>query len=484
MYRLPAVHRRLLAAALPLALALFVGLAGTRSRATAAPLGQGQPIACAWEKQALQAPLGLYHLATAFDPVAKKAYYYGGINQIGQAVDNLGALDLSNADLAKARFGNVGALGSRSLSYGAAAAFRTAGDLSAAYFIGGADPDGDGKNSVQIYTPKTNQWRSTVPSGSVDRIFGAAVYVPGHDVIVVQGGTKRCPIDGGDAAQGDCQGENLGTSYLRVDDATGELRFLPGPKGGPQNLVGSSLIYEPLSRQVLAYGGSPDNNLAETRVFVLDLADADLSKATWSVLTVEGVRPQGRYFHSAAYDSARRMMIVQGGIRVAGFADTENVLTDTWALHLGGVKPEWQNLSSNLRDWVGATMVYSAQHGKVLHFGGRNQFKSRTAPSQTTNRDLNALGCRTAPTPTPEPTRVPVNAGEPKLCDSLQGRVPLAIINNAMANPQDVGGYGELSNPSLPPGPLNPPKTYLGLANNGVPFHPLFNSVVFKAACP
>ncbi|MBK7780622.1 MAG: hypothetical protein IPJ58_07505 [Ardenticatenia bacterium] len=270
-------------------------LASTRPM-DAAPLEQdGAALACAWEKLAPQTPL-IYYMATTYDGAGRKAYSYGGINQAGQAVDNVSVLDLSNADLSKARFVNASTVGSRSLSYGAAAAFRPAGDKSAAYFIGGADPNGDGKNQVQVLTLKTNTWRSTVPSGSVDRIFSAAVYVPGHDVIVVQGGTKRCPLDGGTPAQGDCHGENLGTSYLKIDDATGELRFLPGPKGGPQNLVGSTLVFEPLSRQVLAYGGSPDNNLAEARVFSLDLSDPDLSKAAWKALTVEGARPRAATF--------------------------------------------------------------------------------------------------------------------------------------------------------------------------------------------
>ncbi|MFI0608036.1 MAG: kelch repeat-containing protein [Anaerolineae bacterium] len=458
-------------------------LASTRPM-DAAPLEQdGAALACAWEKLAPQTPL-IYYMATTYDGAGRKAYSYGGINQAGQAVDNVSVLDLSNADLSKARFVNASTVGSRSLSYGAAAAFRPAGDKSAAYFIGGADPNGDGKNQVQVLTLKTNTWRSTVPSGSVDRIFSAAVYVPGHDVIVVQGGTKRCPLDGGSPAQGDCQGENLGTSYLKIDDATGELRFLPGPKGGPQNLVGSTLVFEPLSRQVLAYGGSPDNNLAEARVFSLDLSDPDLSKATWKALAVEGARPQGRYLHAAAYDTTRRMMVVQGGIRVAGMSDSENVLTDTWALDLSSVKARWVNLSATLKDLVGGAMIYPAHHAKPMQLGGRTQYKSRSAPVQTANRELSALGCRTAPTPTPEPTRVPIDVGAPKICSGLLGKVPTAIITNAMANPQDIGGFGEPANPALPPGPINPPKTYLGLQNTGVPFHPLFNSVIFKSACP
>lgn len=469
---------------LPFCLLAVLGLSSAGPM-QAAPLAQGGvDLACSWEKLVPQMPLGLYYSATTYDAIGRKAYSYGGVNQAGQAVDNVSILDLSNADLTKARFSNAATVGSRSLSYGAAAAFRPAGDKSAAYFIGGADPNGDGKNQVQVYTLKTNTWRSTVPSGSVDRIFSAAVYVPGHDVIVVQGGTKRCPLDGGTPAQGDCQGENLGTSFLKIDDATGELRFLPGPKGGPQNLMGSTLVYEPLAKKVLAYGGSPDNNLAETRVFSLDLADPDLSKASWMALTVEGARPQGRYLHAAAYDTTRRMMVLQGGIRVGGMTDSEKVQTDTWALDLSTVTPRWVNLTATLRDLVGGAMVYPAQHGKPVQLGGRAQYKSRTAPVQTANRDVNALACRTAPTPTPEPTRVPVNVGAPKVCDGLRGKVPSAIINNAITNPMDISGFGEPANPALPPGPLNPPKTYLGLQNTGVPFHPLFNSVIFKPACP
>ena len=39
------------------------------------------------------------------------------------------------------------------------------------------------------------------------------------------------------------------------------------------------------------------------------------------------------------------------------------------------------------------------------------------------------------------------------------------MINRAVANADDVRGFGEPLNPGLPPGPTNPLKTYLGLQN-------------------
>jgi hypothetical protein len=99
------------------------------------------------------------------------------------------------------------------------------------------------------------------------------------------------------------------------------------------------------------------------------------------------------------------------------------------------------------------------------------------------------------PTPTATdvpPTRTPTavvptattGPGEPQVCDFILSRVPAAVIDAAIANPTSVAGWNQLANPSAPPSPFNQPRRMLSLSNVGVPYHPIFNPVIYKAGCP
>jgi len=109
------------------------------------------------------------------------------------------------------------------------------------------------------------------------------------------------------------------------------------------------------------------------------------------------------------------------------------------------------------------------------------------------------VSCPVPPTPTPThtstppptatvitgPTTVPTEGpGRPHVCEFVLNRVPTAAISRALANPQLVRGWGELANPSAPPSPYNQLRRWLSLHNISAPFHPLHNTLVFKAGCP
>jgi hypothetical protein len=84
----------------------------------------------------------------------------------------------------------------------------------------------------------------------------------------------------------------------------------------------------------------------------------------------------------------------------------------------------------------------------------------------------------------------PASAQQPpadaKVCPQLAGwqLVPQAVIDDALANPGNYGGWMQPANPALAPGPFNPLRTYLSLMTVAKPFHPIFNSVVWKPGCP
>lgn len=83
--------------------------------------------------------------------------------------------------------------------------------------------------------------------------------------------------------------------------------------------------------------------------------------------------------------------------------------------------------------------------------------------------------------PTPTPTGPTGGAGT--VCPRLSGRVPGAAISEAMANPASVNGWGQRCIPSQPAGPTNGLRTHLGLQNESLAYHPLFNGLIWRCGC-
>lgn len=83
----------------------------------------------------------------------------------------------------------------------------------------------------------------------------------------------------------------------------------------------------------------------------------------------------------------------------------------------------------------------------------------------------------------PVPPILPPDA--PRACPQLVGRVPTVVIDAALANPDKVDGWKRRQNPSLPADPyMNPAAVSLTLRNMGVPWHPLFNGLMYRTGCP
>ncbi len=93
-------------------------------------------------------------------------------------------------------------------------------------------------------------------------------------------------------------------------------------------------------------------------------------------------------------------------------------------------------------------------------------------------------GLPSTATPNLPPTATATAAGGAGVSDAARERVPPAVLAAALADPSKVAGYGLPANPNLPPGPNNPPRNCLSLVDPGKPYHPLFNSLIFKAGCP
>lgn len=70
------------------------------------------------------------------------------------------------------------------------------------------------------------------------------------------------------------------------------------------------------------------------------------------------------------------------------------------------------------------------------------------------------------------------------VCPQTADRIPPAVQDDAMANPERYGGWGLPRNPNLPPSRANPWRTWLSLRNAGLPYSPMGNPPVWKAGCP
>jgi Tol biopolymer transport system component len=97
--------------------------------------------------------------------------------------------------------------------------------------------------------------------------------------------------------------------------------------------------------------------------------------------------------------------------------------------------------------------------------------------------------CAGAATPTatpdtqPSPSPVPTPSTGPRVCPQVIGRVPPAVLADALAQPDRVQGWGQPANPGRPPGPDNPLRTWLTLLDLGKPYGPA-NGVLWRAGCP
>lgn len=105
-----------------------------------------------------------------------------------------------------------------------------------------------------------------------------------------------------------------------------------------------------------------------------------------------------------------------------------------------------------------------------------------TTPPPTATSTLPPTASSTPlPTDTPTPAQP---ALVPGLCPFILNRVPAVVINWSLANPQRVNGWGQRAIAGLPPSPFNPPRKWLSLSSIGLPYHPLFNGLAYKAGCP
>jgi hypothetical protein len=160
----------------------------------------------------------------------------------------------------------------------------------------------------------------------------------------------------------------------------------------------------------------------------------------------------GRRLIPSSYDAVNKRILVAGG------RNGNNSLVDAWAIY---------------PDVVGAECAALDPYATFRPGAPTPTATAGTGPTTTPGASP------TGGVPTPVPT-----AAMPQACPQLTGRVPDAVVTGALANPESIQGWGQPANSSLPVSPQNRLRTRLSLKDYGKPYHPIYNSVVFKAGCP
>lgn len=295
----------------------------------------------------------------------------------------------------------------------------------------------------------------------VKRFGSCAAYVSdkdaGVDGIIVLGGQQGNPE--GVAA----------VSYKEVwwldfkSNANGTWSNITG-RFGNMDAIGfrreGACAYDPASKHFYSWMGRADSKIPDGashstgawRVSLAQLGDTNAS-LTWERLAKDNTKGlSGRRLVPSVWDAANKRMLVVGG-RVGNDA-----LKDVWAIYpdVTGAACEALDPYAPFRPGVATP--------------------TPTRPSGGTVAPTNTPGGGGG---TPVPTAVMARS-----CPQLQGRVPDQVIADGLANPARVQGWGIPANSSLPIGASNPPRSWLSLKDYGKAFHPVYNSVVYKAGCP
>jgi hypothetical protein len=334
------------------------------------------------------------------------------------------------------------------------------------------------------------------------RVFAAAAYDPDHDVIWIIGGTTSCKLSEVLAGQ-TCQARSLAIQYLTFDPATGAPKEIKSLGVNTTNFAHTA-VYDSAAKRVLIFGGTGDIKSGRNTLAALDVSNPDPAQAKLATVTTSGSAPS-IYFHGAAYDTGRNWMVVYGGVTQNFLQNNESVYNNTVALNLGATpNPTWVNLapSGTPSDRVAGGLVYVPKHTGFAEILGRKKISfsgTPPAPVASVQKTVFGLTCGTVVTPTtgptlppgvtatPRPTNTPGTGPgpvTPEMCPGLDKLVPQAVIANALANPEDVYGWDQLCTPSQPPSPWNVMRSRLSMQVPGKPYHPLFNSVVYKCGCP
>ena len=212
-----------------------------------------------------------------------------------------------------------------------------------AILFGGWDPDTD-FGDTWAYEPLANTWADLGPAGDLPapRALHQMVYDSAGGEVLLFGGTS-------DAGRYD--------DTWAYDPVANTWTDLSGA-GGPQARSAHCMVYDSDGGKAILFGGAGDAGRYD------DTWAYDPAANSWTDLHPEGPVPTGRSGHSMAYDPISGQVILFGGYDGTLVNDTwaYDPLANTWTdLDPAGSVPSPRG---NHR------MVYDSASGRVILFGG------------------------------------------------------------------------------------------------------------------
>lgn len=208
-----------------------------------------------------------------------------------------------------------------------------------------------------------SQWRDLTPT------FARSVTRPaaGEDCAMLYDPVNRRIILYG----GKDDEDNNVNDLWALDLARHELEAIPAENEGPPASEDHSAIYDPLGRRMIVYGG--ENGLTTNQTWSFDFA-----ARRWRNITAADA--PAREDHSAIYDSRGKRMVVFGGRNNDGKDDYINI-HEVWTLDLdpqSATFERWQNLTDEERHPQGRSdhaVVYDSLRNRMVIFGGWDKEK-------------------------------------------------------------------------------------------------------------
>ncbi len=203
---------------------------------------------------------------------------------------------------------------------------------------------------------------------------------------------------------------------------------------------------------------------------------------------------ESRYFHSPTSDELTGVYLeiawrIQATVLFDAMTISDVVPANMTYIPSSAVPPAFYDAAGRTLNWTlydvpnaGAEVTYRLRPQEV------GTHPTNVVATGDYTDGLGEVGQITFPVPF-----VTVTALSGCVCRITQRNVPAWVIEAAQADPERVYGWNLLldeGKPGAPPYPTpghdrppNPRRTCLDLQNRNVPWHPLFNSVVWRAGC-